>query len=253
MNNYTRLTQIATLFILLALILSLTCLADTIKVGSEKITYDDIIDYGKMKSHYFEDSLVLSTFDNDMNGEIDQWFVYSDGFVLRSALQDSDGNGNADYFVDYDEKGNVVTQKVKEPLWKRFLEFAINNKEYLLGGTLLALAFFGWFMIYKRIKKRSKQHNDNHVTVHKKKHKDHREFKENDSTPKKTNKLVFVLVLIVMILLLIIFQQYVEKIKTEKSGSIGISQIILPEYNDSVRKGNVPVINTPYQIPNSYP
>jgi len=126
---------------------------DKIKIGGQTIRYDNVSTYGNMTSYYLNDSLVLSTFDNNGDGKADQWFIYGDGFTLQSAMQDSDYNGGADYFVAYNPTGDVISERVS----KSFFENLWDAKFYIAGVIVLALIVFLLFKLSKRHKHHKKK------------------------------------------------------------------------------------------------
>lgn len=150
--------------------------AETIKVGNDAIEYDTLLEYGSMSSYYKDDVLVLSTFDNNGDGKADQWFMYGEGFVLQSAVQDSDNSGKPDYFVEYDAQGNVVSEREAIPFLQRVRNLISRFRFYVLGFIVLVLAAFFIFVLLKSRKKRKhKKAHDKHE-AHGKHHK--KEYKE---------------------------------------------------------------------------
>jgi hypothetical protein len=144
--------MIKNIVIILILLMSFVS-AETIKVDKQTIEYDQVIKYEKMNSYYLKDKLILSTFDDNNDGKIDQWFLYGDNFVVQSALGDMDNNGKPDYFVGYDAQGNVVSERVTVSFSKRIIDFIFKFKYYVLGFIVLILLIF----FIRKIKKKTRK------------------------------------------------------------------------------------------------
>ena len=64
--------------------------ADTFKMGDLKVEYDNVIEesteWGDMKLYYLGEDLVLSTMDDDKDGNDDSWSAYKDGVNTSSMV-----------------------------------------------------------------------------------------------------------------------------------------------------------------------
>jgi hypothetical protein len=108
-------TNLLSLMLAFSLLLCVSSVAaEVVDAGGKRIRYDEMLDYGDMKSYYRGDVLVLSTFDTDDDAVADQWFFYDEGLVLDSARQ-ADDEGKIDYVVGYDELGNAVRERTHKP------------------------------------------------------------------------------------------------------------------------------------------
>ena len=100
--------------ITLTLILLLLCVsiasAETIKIGGEKVVYDEIIEgdsdfdgVDDRTSYYLNDELIFSAYDTDGDGEADMWFKYTGDSVLETAMRDTTGDGQPENLVSFDD------------------------------------------------------------------------------------------------------------------------------------------------------
>lgn len=87
----------------------------TIKVGGQKIAYDQIYEddtdqdqVKDRKSYYLKDNLVLTAWDTNKDGRDDLWFVYDGEQYLNLEAADLDFNGTVDELTHLDRNENVT-------------------------------------------------------------------------------------------------------------------------------------------------
>ena len=136
--------------------------ADTFKVGDLKVEYDTVLeedtDWGYMKSYYFDDELVFTTFDDDNNGKPDSWFGYKDN-VNTIAMKDTTGNNKPDYLVEFDSDGEITKETKKEQINLDMLIDKIIENKVLVCGLILIVLLFLFFKRKKKYKKHKVKKN----------------------------------------------------------------------------------------------
>ncbi|MFH1133112.1 MAG: hypothetical protein V1735_01345 [Nanoarchaeota archaeon] len=209
--------------------------AETTKVGAQIITYDDMIDYGDMHSYYASDKLVLSTFDDNKDGEPDQWFVYGDDFVVTSAMGDQDGNGRPDYLVGYDEHGNVVSERVSGSFIKDFGKTLWRLKWFILGALVAIFAILGSIKFRKKRRKgKQEEKHEKHI-----KETNKHGGKHKRKQPRK--KLLLLILAILIIFAMVFAQQYISSHMKPKPFTFNLNiQPLPPSRNTTYDPFNAP-------------
>ena len=83
----------------------------TITVGGNTIEYTQVYeDLENTQSYYNEETLVLTEFDSNDDGEVDAWTLYRSDMSVEKELLDSDGDGKVDITFEYDTDENLIKE-----------------------------------------------------------------------------------------------------------------------------------------------
>lgn len=140
------------IILLMLLLLSVTfASAETIKIGGEKVTYDQIMqgdsDFDGINdrtSYYLENILVFSAYDTNGDGKQDMWFTYVEGTYPETAMRDTTGDGRPENIITLDKEGEIITEK----------ERGKNQWIYIVIGVIVICGLAYFFLKEKKKKVR---------------------------------------------------------------------------------------------------
>lgn len=140
------------IFLFIISLVSTIVIADNVKVGGYKITYDEIIEgdsdfdgVNDRTSYYLEDILVFSAYDTNGDGEQDMWFTYVNGTDNEVAMRDTTGDGKPENIVTFAD-GEIVSEVEKTNL----------PGLWMILGFLVIGAGTTYFILRKEPKKKRK-------------------------------------------------------------------------------------------------
>ena len=127
--------------------------ADKIRVGGEKVIYDEVIEgdsdfdgINDRTSYYLEDVLVFSAYDTNSDGEPDMWFTYVNETYPEIAMRDTTGDGKPENVISYNEKGEIINEEVRE-----------NRPWGLIILIAIVVAGAGTYYVVRKTKKKKRK------------------------------------------------------------------------------------------------